>query len=311
MLILDNRNTNPYFNIAAEEYLLKEFGEDIFMLYINEPSIVAGKHQNMMAEVNYRFVTENNIPVIRRISGGGTVYHDLGNLNFLFISNSKAGNQIDFKRYTQPIIDVLLDLGIDAKLEGKNDIRVGGIKISGNAEHVFKNRVLHHGTLLVSSDLNNLSQALKVQEGKYTDNAVKSIRSKVTNLNAIDARIQIKPLKELIFKKVRESCSQNFDNYELSDTDKTKIEALVTEKYQTWEWNFGYSPKYSFKNSFENYSIYLEVEEEEIKKAELIIKGESSETLNEKLKGVKHIFKEVHTFLKNNSISGLSSWDFF
>jgi len=178
MLIVNRPHTDPWFNIAAEEYFLKNFQEDIFMLWQNEASIIVGKHQNTLAEINYPYVKENGIPVIRRISGGGTVFHDLGNLNFTFIQNGEKGKLVDFRKFTDPILAVLNKMGVPAVFEGKNDLRVDGLKISGNAEHVFKNRVLHHGTLLFSSVLNDLGKALKVKTDRFTDKAVKSIRFK-------------------------------------------------------------------------------------------------------------------------------------
>ena len=183
MLIIQNSTTDPYFNIAVEEYLLKNFTDDCFILYQNKPSIIIGKHQNTLAEINYQYVKENNIAVVRRLSGGGTVYHDLGNLNFSFIKNSgNDKNLVDFKMYTTPIIEVLKQLGVNAEFGGHNDIQVNGFKISGNAEHIFKKRVLHHGTLLFSSDLSILNNAIKAPENRYSDKAVKSVRAVVANI---------------------------------------------------------------------------------------------------------------------------------
>ena len=182
MLIINRPQTDPYFNIAAEEYLLKQMDEDCFMVWQNEPSIIVGKHQNTLAEINYSFAKENNIPVVRRITGGGTVFHDLGNLNFTFISSGEKGKLVNFKKFTQPIIEVLNQMGIPARFEGKNDLRVNGLKISGNAEHVYKNKVLHHGTLLFSTDLNFLKKAIKSVPERFQDKAVQSVRSKVANI---------------------------------------------------------------------------------------------------------------------------------
>jgi len=182
MYFYRSQSTDPYFNMATEEYFLKNFEEDFFCLYINRPSVIVGKHQNTMAEINVPYVMENNIPVIRRLSGGGTVFHDLGNLNFCFIQQGKPGYLVDFKKFSQPILDVLQKLEINAWLRGKSDLVIDNKKFSGNAEHVYKNKVLHHGTLLFSSELSQLNEAIKADWGKFTDKAVRSNRSQVTNI---------------------------------------------------------------------------------------------------------------------------------
>lgn len=244
MLIIRNKINDPYFNIASEEYLLKSFDDDIFMLYINEPSIIVGKHQNTLAEINYCYVKENNISVIRRISGGGTVFHDLGNVNFLFIKNGRDGHLVDFKGFTEPIIEVLQSLGIDARFEGKNDIRVNGLKISGNAEHVFKNRTLHHGTLLFSSNLDFLNEAIRVDADKYQSKAVQSNRSNVTNIALqLASDLSIDRFMDLIYNQIEKK--QNCELYEWSDNDWEAIIKLKEEKYETWDWNYGYSTQYT------------------------------------------------------------------
>jgi lipoate-protein ligase A len=218
--------------------------QDCFMLWQNEPSIIVGKHQNTLAEINYSFVKENYIPVIRRISGGGTVYHDLGNLNFTFISSGEKGKLVNFKKFTQPIIEVLNQLGVPARFEGKNDLRVNGFKISGNAEHVYKNKVLHHGTLLFSSDLDYMNQAIKSLPVKYKGKSVQSIRSKVENISAfLKDEISIEKFKKKITEYIKTTGTETI-TYSLSKEDMKAINQLVQDKYNTWQWNFGYSPGY-------------------------------------------------------------------
>jgi lipoate---protein ligase len=301
MLLIDNISNDPYLNLAAEEYFLKESSEDILMFYINSPSLISGKHQNVLAEVNIRYATENNIPVIRRISGGGTVYHDTGNLNFSFISNGKEGQLVDFKKFTKPVIDVLVKNGIGAMFEGKSDIRVNGLKISGNAEHVHRHRILHHGTLLVSSDLNNLSEALNTGYEKYTDKAIKSVRSKVTNIgkmfNLPDECIPEIKNQILTYTGI----NKNITGYSFSDIDRKKINELIEKKYKTWEWNFGYSPVYEFRNNLvvenKHTRIYLQVEKGIIINA--AIKGFTE--LQAALKGVRHFYPNILGTLESNS----------
>ncbi len=315
MILIISDLTDSRFNLAAEEFFLKESNEDFLMLYIDEPSVIVGKHQNTVAEVNLRYIIENNINVIRRISGGGTVYHDKGNLNFCFISNGKEGHLIDFEKYTSPITEILRNFGIKARLEGKNDLRVNGLKISGNAEHVYKNRVLHHGTLLVSTDLTKLSEALRVSNGIYTDNAVKSIRSKVANLNELsNLPVNIEILKQQIIeyfiKKYR------FTIAGLTSNEIESIKKLADKKYSTWEWNFGYSPKYQFQNSFKNkgsgIKIFIEVENGIVTNADIPGFG----FLNLLLINVKHEYQEIEKVLSNNlqlssEEARILAWSFF
>ena len=182
MLCIISPNTSPYFNLATEEYLLKCFQEDVFFLYRNIPSIVIGKHQNTLAEINLPFVQEKEILVARRISGGGTVYHDLGNLNFAFFTTGKEGDLVNYRRATQPIVNALREMDLEVTLGKRNELLLKKLKISGTASHVWKKRVLHHGTLLFSSEMGILSAALKSAQGRFTDRAVRSVRSRVTNI---------------------------------------------------------------------------------------------------------------------------------
>ena len=247
MLIIKRHNTDPYFNLATEEYVMREIADDSFMLWRNAPSIIVGKHQNTLAEINVDYVKKNNIPVVRRLSGGGAVFHDLGNINFTFIQTGQSEMLVDFRKYTQPILDVLLKLGIDAKFEGRNDLTIGGKKFSGNAEHIWKHRVLHHGTLLFSSEMTDLGRALNVDPLKFRDKAVKSIRSRVTNISEhLEEPMDVMKFADLINDHVI-SMYPEARSYDLSSEDHQKINELVRSKYNTWEWNFGYSPNYNFK----------------------------------------------------------------
>jgi lipoate-protein ligase A len=214
-------------------------------------------------------VKENGINVIRRISGGGTVFHDLGNLNFTFIQNGEKGKLVDFQKFTDPILAVLNEMGVPAVFEGKNDLRVNGLKISGNAEHVFKNRVLHHGTLLFSSGLNDLGKALKVKTDRFTDKAVKSNRSIVANISDfLEKPMEIEEFRNRIIKHVYKENNSGF--YKMTAEDIWEIEELKEEKYTSWKWNFGYSPNYSF-------SGFIPVNKEKIGFSVHVVKGLVSE----------------------------------
>ncbi|HEX7585801.1 MAG TPA: lipoate--protein ligase, partial [Prolixibacteraceae bacterium] len=224
-----------------------------------EPSIIVGKHQNTLAEINLDYVNANQIKVVRRLSGGGAVFHDLGNINFTFISKGDHHTLVDFRKFTEPILEVMQKLGIKARFEGRNDLTIGGRKFSGNAEHVFKDRVLHHGTLLFSATMTDLSSALNVDPSKFSDKAVKSVRSRVTNISEhLKVPMEIEEFIELIRNHVKEKYPDAL-TIELSDTDHQHIEQLVKEKYNTWDWNFGYSPKYNFKKQLKTNGGHIEM----------------------------------------------------
>ena len=230
------------------------------MLWQNDNAIIVGKHQNALAEINMDYVKEHDIKVVRRLSGGGAVYHDMGNLNFTFTRTSDQENDlVDFKRYTQPIIAVLQEMGVNAEFSGRNDIMIEGRKFSGNAEHVFKNKVMHHGTLLFSSNMPNISGALKINPLKYKDRAVKSVPKRVTN---IQDHLPEQMTVEEFADRIMDYIIRNYEDcrpYEFTEEDLAKIEQIKKDKYQTWEWNFGYSPNYDFKQGVKTTGGLLEM----------------------------------------------------
>lgn len=247
MLCIYNKNTNPYFNLACEEYILKEFNEECFMLWRNSPCIVVGKNQNTLLEINKDYVNKNNITVVRRLSGGGAVFHDLGNVNFTFISNQKESFN-NFKRFTVPIIDALKQLDINAEFSGRNDLTIDGKKFSGNAQYCYKNRVLHHGTLLFSANVKDISQSLNVKEKKFEGKAVKSVKSRITNISShLKSPMEVEEFIEFLMNYVVNNYEES-KLYTLTEEDIKNISKLADEKYSTWEWIYGSSPKYSYKN---------------------------------------------------------------
>lgn len=269
MLCIRSKTNNPAFNIATEEYLLKHKSEECFYLYINNPSIIIGKHQNSIAEINVDYVKDNNIDVVRRLSGGGAVFHDPGNLNFSFIKTKQKNESADFRKYTQPILDVLISLGVDAKFEGRNDLTIKGKKFSGNAKHVYQNKILQHGTLLFSSKLPDLSKALKINPLKYKDKAVKSVRSRVTNISEhLKTPLSLETFEDHIINHVR-SLYEDTEIYELTATDIQAINKLVDEKYSTWNWNFGSSPQYNFQKGIKTTGGHIEMNLE-VKKGKIV-----------------------------------------
>jgi lipoate-protein ligase A len=252
MLCISAVNNDPCFNLAAEEYLLKECTEDVFMLWQSQPSVIIGKHQNTLAEINYNYVKNNNIKVARRLSGGGAVYHDEGNLNFTFILNGKEGRLVNFHRYMEPVLKVLQSLSLNAYFEGRNNIMINNMKISGNAEHIYKQRVLHHGTLLFDTQLDRLEEALKVTPGRYRDKAVQSVRSTVANIKEyLEQDMDILRFRNIIFSNILKSSSDS-TVYDLNPEDTEKINKMLQDKYSKWEWIFGYSPGYSLSGIYSN-----------------------------------------------------------
>ena len=299
---------NPAFNIASEEYLLKNYDEDFFILYCNTPVLVVGKHQNTLAEINLEQTNQENIPVIRRLSGGGTVFHDLGNLNYCFI---KKGKLVDFQKYSQPIIDTLQKLGVDAKFEGKSDLTIEGKKFSGNASHVYRNKVMQHGTMLFSSDLKRLNQLLKVNPLKFKDRGVRSIRSRVTNISDyLSSPLSIEEFANLIINNIKqEFCDAT--EFVLSDQDKLHIESLMKEKYENWEWNYGYSPNYKFEklSNFPNGSILevrMKIEKGIIKNVDLdgnCILFDQINTFENEIRNKYHSKNTIEQTLKDTNIN--------
>jgi lipoate---protein ligase len=242
-----SRSNNPAFNLAAEEYLLRHVAEDVHFFYINKPSVIIGKHQNALAEINLSFLEANDIPLYRRLSGGGTVFHDEGNINFCFIKNGETHDLVNFKCATQPIVDVLNSWGIPARSGDRNDLLVNFKKISGNACHVYKRRVMHHGTLLFNSRLDMLTGSLKSDPTRFRDKAVKSVRSQVMNLTEIFNRIT--SANEFLVE-LEEAIRQSNNGIIFSDfleSEVMAIEKLSEEKYSTTEWNYSYGPPYEFR----------------------------------------------------------------
>lgn len=260
MLIINSPSNNAYFNIALEEYLLYKYPTaSIFLLYVNAPSIIIGKFQNTLAEINLDYIKEKNIKVVRRMSGGGAVYHDLGNLNFSFHTLLGENDFMDFSKFTQPIIKVLNELHVPATLEGRNDLLVNGKKFSGNAKLARNGKMIQHGTILFDSEMTVLNDALKINPLKYQDKAVKSNRARVINLKEfLSNEVTINHLKQALINEMIQS-NQSATLYELTAEDVLGAENLITEKYDTWDWNFGFSPKYSFQNAAKIPAGFIEV----------------------------------------------------
>lgn len=253
MLCIIDKSTDPCFNLAAEEYLLKEFSQPIFRLWRNSDSIIVGRYQNALAEIDIPYVEKHKIKVVRRLTGGGAVYHDLGNLNYTFIEGQVKGEDSAamFKRFTTPVKEALQNLGIAARLDGRNDLVIEGRKFSGNAVCLHKDRLLQHGTLLFSSSAEKISAALKEKGEKFRSRAVNSNRREVTNIrDHLREKMGIEEFIAYLAEYIcnRSSYSGDIVPYSYTAADMEAINQLCREKYSTAEWNFGKSPSYRFSN---------------------------------------------------------------
>lgn len=252
MIFIENEGvTNPRLNLALEEYALRNFSADTdyLLFYINEPSIIIGRNQNTLEEINQAYVEEKDIKVVRRVSGGGAVYHDFGNLNFSFITNHDVKSLNNFKKFTAPVIKVLKSMGLDAELKGRNDIQVEEKKISGTAQFSTGKRMISHGTLLLDTDLGEVSNALNVKMSKIQSKGHKSVRSRVANISEfLESPMKIDDFRSRLLKGLYEE-SEDFERYYLSPEEWKAVHELKEEKYDSWAWNYGRSPKFNIQRS--------------------------------------------------------------
>ena len=235
-------STDPAFNLAAEQYVFDRLPRDrmYLMLWQNDNAIIIGKHQNTLAEINESFVRQHGIRVVRRLSGGGAVYHDLGNLNYTLISDAQ-GAELDLGVFCRPVIHALQKLGVDAQRNGRNDLTIGGQSFSGNAQYRKDGRVMHHGTILFDSDMSVLAGALQVDEEKIKAKGVKSVRSRVTNVRAhLPQDMTLPQFRQALLESILEEMPG--EEYVLTEGDLAAIETIRAQRYGTWEWNFGRSP---------------------------------------------------------------------
>lgn len=248
MFYVIDKSTDPWWNLAAEEYLFKNFDKPVFRLWQNDNAIIIGHHQNAFAEINLNFVREKGIKVVRRLTGGGAVFHDLGNVNFTFIDNVNGNEESSamFARFTRPVIDALRGIGVEAYLEGRNDLLIDGRKFSGNAVARYRNRLLQHGTLLFSASMADLSNALAARPEKFAGKSVQSNRSRVTNITEhLPAPMSIDEFIDYMHAFVA-GAGSGYSQYEYTASDLREIQKLRDEKYSQDSWNYGNSPKYTY-----------------------------------------------------------------
>lgn len=252
MLFIDNqKNYDPRINLAIEEYALKhlDINETYLLFYINEPSIIIGKNQNTIEEINTKYVEDQQIHVVRRLSGGGAVYHDKGNLNFSFITKDDGNSFHNFKKFTEPVVEALKKLGVNAELSGRNDLMAEGLKISGNAQFSTKGRMFSHGTLLFDSEIENVVSALKVKKDKIESKGIKSIRNRVANISEfLEQKVTVEEFREMLLRYIFDG-EENITEYKLTEKDWETIHQISKERYQSWDWNYGKSPKFNLQHS--------------------------------------------------------------
>ena len=314
MKFIDNKGiTDPTINLALEEYVLQNFGEkDTYLLfYINEPSIIIGKNQNTIEEVNTEYVDKNNIKVVRRLSGGGAVYHDKGNLNFSFITKDDGDSFHNFAKFTEPVVQALNKMGVPAELIGRNDLLIEGRKFSGNAQFATKGRMFSHGTLMFDSEIEHVVSALNVKKEKIESKGIKSIRSRVTNISEfLDEKMSMDEFKEIILTFIFDVDDvKDVPVYELTEQDWKNVYELSKNRYQKWEWNYGKSPAYNKKVSHKFPSGLLDVRLD-VKNgiiANCKIYGDffglgEIQDIEHKLIGVRHQREAVETALKDVDI---------
>lgn len=307
MIYIRNEDNRPQFNLALEQYVFDSLDQfdQIFLLWINEPSIIVGKHQNTIQEINLDYIKKNNINVVRRLSGGGAVYHDYGNLNYTIISKSRDTSSFNFEAFSQPVIEVLAKLGVRAEFTGRNDITIDGKKFCGNAQYMKKGKVLHHGAILFDTDLSVLEQALRVSKDKIVSKGIKSVRSRVTNIkDHLTDDIDVEDFKQLLLDHMFKE-NKGIEEYKLTEQDYANINRLMEERYATWEWNFGSSPNFNIEksNRFPSGKVETQIEVKDgiignIKfYGDFFGSGELSD-LEEKLRGIKYKEEEIKEVLE-------------
>ncbi|HLQ40729.1 MAG TPA: lipoate--protein ligase [Tetragenococcus sp.] len=255
MIYVPNDNHDPRVNLAIENYLLDNMvtDEPILLFYINEPSIIIGRNQNTIEEINQQYVDEHGIHVVRRLSGGGAVYHDLGNLNYSFITPDDGNSFRNFAKFTEPVVKALHDLGVTgAQLKGRNDLVINDMKFSGNAMYATNGRMYAHGTLMLDSDTNEVVNALKVRKDKIASKGIKSIRSRVTNIRPFlpveHQNMTTEEFREAILLRIFGVDNiAEVNTYELTDQDRKKIQTYTDNYYGNWDWNYGRSPEFDLE----------------------------------------------------------------
>ncbi|HEN9116170.1 TPA: lipoate--protein ligase [Streptococcus agalactiae] len=307
MKYIVNTSNDPAYNVALEAYAFQKLTDidEIFILWINEPAIIIGRHQNTIQEINKEFIDKNGIHVIRRLSGGGAVYHDLNNLNYTIISNNTQEGAFDFQTFSKPVIDTLAKLGVKAEFTGRNDLEINGQKFAGNAQAYYKGRMMHHGCLLFDVDMSVLGQALKVSKDKIESKGIKSVRARVTNIvDHLSDKITVQEFSDAILAQMKEEYPE-MDEYVLSDAELSEIQAMRDNQFATWDWTYGKAPEYTIERGVRypagKITTYANVENSTIKSVKIFgdfFGVKPVDDIEKMLEGVRYDYKDVLAALK-------------
>ncbi|CCW39891.1 TPA: lipoate--protein ligase [Streptococcus agalactiae] len=307
MKYIVNTSNDPAYNVALEAYAFQKLTDvdEIFILWINEPAIIIGRHQNTIQEINKEFIDKNGIHVVRRLSGGGAVYHDLNNLNYTIISNNTQEDAFDFQTFSKPVIDTLAKLGVKAEFTGRNDLEINGQKFAGNAQAYYKGRMMHHGCLLFDVDMSVLGQALKVSKDKIESKGIKSVRARVTNIvDHLSDKITVQEFSDAILAQMKEEYPE-MDEYVLSDAELSEIQAMRDNQFATWDWTYGKAPEYTIERGVRypagKITTYANVENSTIKSVKIFgdfFGVKPVDDIEKMLEGVRYDYKDVLAALK-------------
>ncbi|HGI3146477.1 TPA: lipoate--protein ligase [Streptococcus agalactiae] len=307
MKYIVNTSNDPAYNVALEAYAFQKLTDidEIFILWINEPAIIIGRHQNTIQEINKEFIDKNGIYVVRRLSGGGAVYHDLNNLNYTIISNNTQEGAFDFQTFSKPVIDTLAKLGVKAEFTGRNDLEINGQKFAGNAQAYYKGRMMHHGCLLFDVDMSVLGQALKVSKDKIESKGIKSVRARVTNIvDHLSDKITVQEFSDAILAQMKEEYPE-MDEYVLSDAELSEIQAMRDNQFATWDWTYGKAPEYTIERGVRypagKITTYANVENSTIKSVKIFgdfFGVKPVDDIEKMLEGVRYDYKDVLAALK-------------
>lgn len=250
MRVVINPSTNPYFNVALDSWLVREAppDHDYVMLWQNRPAVIIGRFQNTHEEVNVDYAEAHDVAIVRRMSGGGAVYHDLGNLNFSMVVSTENRPFNDYPAFTQPVIETLAHYGVKAELTGRNDVTLEGQKFSGNAQYRTPTRLLHHGTILFDEDLDTVPRVLNVRQDKIESKGIKSVRSRVTNVKPyLPTEVAFDDFRATLIHYIGQHNGGLHGELVLTPDQIARVDTLVAERFGQWDWNFGQSPPFNYR----------------------------------------------------------------